>query len=77
MNILTVSPSMKRMNRFGLLKRSFSPRRKSLEKDNSLTRVKAHPNILKLNKPKTTLKHRVITVYKKVVGYIVSYYNRK
>ena len=73
MNSLTVSPSMKRINRFGLLKRSFSPKRTSLEKETSITRVKAHPNILLLNKK--TFKQQVVGVYKKVIGYFVSFYN--
>lgn len=75
MNSLTVSPSMKRMNRFGLLKRSFSPKpkRTSLEKDTSITRVKAHPNILLLNKK--SFKQQVVGVYKKIIGSFVSCYH--
>lgn len=73
MSTLTVSPSMKKMNRYGLLKRSFSPKRTSLEKDTSITRVKAHPNILLLNKK--SFKQQVVGVYKKIIGSFVSCYH--
>ena len=73
MSTLTVSPSMKKMNRYGLLKRSFSQKRTSLEKDTSITRVKAHPNILLLNKK--SFKQQVVGVYKKIIGSFVSCYH--